>query len=597
MQGKFRPDEQNLVEVLSRKVPYSVPKFQREYSWERDKVETFWDDLIINHRKVEKSTTSLENEYYFGAMVFLKERNGDDVILVDGQQRMATVTTLLCVIRDILNSLKNSETVSGEVKISAASAETFVSSFIHEATDEGEFLFWKLSLNVRNREFFRKHVQAFGEPVEKLTNMRRERQKTRSEKNLELAYKFLNDKVTKFQNSYDIHEQPNKLRSLVSRLLNWFAIISIGVETEEDAFDIFETLNERGERLIIGDLVKNMLMKKVSPSERDALDTSWGEIMNNLGGENRRIDQFLTYSWYSRRFFNDGKLSKNTLFKTIKTQTSDENAVLRYAHSLVEDSETYDALTNPEDHKSYWNDDELVHYLSSLKLLGAERTLPPLITGFRKFGEERQEYKEFVRIVLSFFFRFKTFADGSADSVLDHMVNISSFISGLDSTQETPVTCEPWKTEKIKEYLQKQVDSDEKFNHDFAIWSTESSTSAKYVLYELENQIAEERNEELKPISKLTWEHVLPVEFEKHWSEFQDAVNYVDRLGNMTILKGRTNTSIQNKSFSYKKEKAYSQSFLHINQETVNNHEDWTPDIIENRQKDFAERALKIWHF
>jgi len=239
----------------------------------------------------------------------------------------------------------------------------------------------------------------------------------------------------------------------------------------------------------------------------------------------------------------------------------------------------------------------LVHYLSSLKLLTAERTLPCLLSAYRQFGTEKSEFKELVRIILSFFFRFKTFADGSADGVLKQMVEVSSFISGQDITRTPPEPCEPWKTSKIKEKLKDAVVSDEEFKDKFSKWSLESSTISRYVLYELENLYAGKRNEELRPVTKLTWEHILPVKYEEFWPDFSDPENYVKRLGNMTILKRKLNSTIKNKDFATKKEQAYESSALEINVQTVNSEDEWTPEIINERQKKFAEKAVEIWSF
>lgn len=597
MQGKFRPDEQSIKEILSKRIPYVVPLFQREYSWGPDKIDAFWSDMISNHLKVGTSlpVAAEDNEYYFGAMVFVREPKQENITLVDGQQRFATVTMFLCAVRDILFEIKSSDTTE-EIKLNATSSETFVSSFIEEKTDEGDFLFWKLDLNVRNKDFFRK-IQKIGLPNDKILELRSNFKKRKSEKNLENTYKSFSKKIFEFKNEFTPDEQPNKLRSLVSRMVEWFSIISIGVTSEEDAFNIFESLNERGEPLIIGDLVKNMLMQKVKESERYGLDTIWGEIMNNLKGIENKTDQFLTYSWYSRRFFGNDKVSKKNLFKKIKINIPDESAVLSYSAILQEDSEIFAALNDPSNYPSYWDDEDTIHYLSSLKSLNAERTIPCLMTAYRKFGSDKNLFREFSRILLSFFFRFKTFQNESADRVLEIMVNLSSYLSGLDPTQDPPTTCAPWGIKDVKDYLKKPVDSDEKFELDFSTWSTESSTTAKYVLYELENIYAHERKGELKTLSNLTLEHILPKENAKHWPKFKNADSYVHRLGNMSIIKGRINSSIKNKNFSVKKLDAYSQSTLKINSETVNNHTEWTSDIIDKRQKEFAEKAIEIWKF
>src|SRR6266576_3543848 len=88
----FQPDKRTLGQILSNtSPPIRVPDYQRDYSWDKDQIEEFWNDLI------EFSGTSLEGlvgrEYFLGASVLVN--NGTFHLLLDGQQRLATATILL----------------------------------------------------------------------------------------------------------------------------------------------------------------------------------------------------------------------------------------------------------------------------------------------------------------------------------------------------------------------------------------------------------------------------------------------------------------------------------------------------------------------
>src|SRR5437764_12378482 len=73
-----------------------VPAFQRPFSWEKSHVSAFWEDVITFHAQLSKR--SAQDLYFLGPIVILPEE--DDVKLLDGQQRLATVTVLLAVLRD-----------------------------------------------------------------------------------------------------------------------------------------------------------------------------------------------------------------------------------------------------------------------------------------------------------------------------------------------------------------------------------------------------------------------------------------------------------------------------------------------------------------
>lgn len=69
---------------------YKIPRFQRPYSWDKDNIEDFWNDSIVESPK----------DYFIGSFVVFKSSNNVYGI-VDGQQRLTTITIILCCIRDI----------------------------------------------------------------------------------------------------------------------------------------------------------------------------------------------------------------------------------------------------------------------------------------------------------------------------------------------------------------------------------------------------------------------------------------------------------------------------------------------------------------
>jgi uncharacterized protein with ParB-like and HNH nuclease domain len=98
---KIESTDQDIRTMLSSAY-YRIPRFQRPYSWERENIQEFWDDVVRDN----------PSDYFIGSMVVYKEgqqRYG----VVDGQQRLTTITILLCVLRNTLERLKLSDLAEG----------------------------------------------------------------------------------------------------------------------------------------------------------------------------------------------------------------------------------------------------------------------------------------------------------------------------------------------------------------------------------------------------------------------------------------------------------------------------------------------------
>src|SRR3989338_9813727 len=135
----FESRRLTLGELITGANIYEVPSHQRDYSWEKEEIEEFWRDLIGAIK---------EENYFFGSMIFQDSINEKIKIILDGQQRLATVTILLSAIRDLLYELKDYDY-----------AQEIQSHFIIDKYLKKEVR--KLTLNVRNNDFFYYCIQKF----------------------------------------------------------------------------------------------------------------------------------------------------------------------------------------------------------------------------------------------------------------------------------------------------------------------------------------------------------------------------------------------------------------------------------------------------
>lgn len=120
-----------------------VPPFQRSYSWQKTHIATFWEDIRYFHETKQASET-----YFLGPIVVLPDEPALQIQLLDGQQRLATITVLLCAMRDIAREKGG--------QAGADLARDVQRDFIL-CEDEDDS--WALTLNELDRIFFRDNVQ------------------------------------------------------------------------------------------------------------------------------------------------------------------------------------------------------------------------------------------------------------------------------------------------------------------------------------------------------------------------------------------------------------------------------------------------------
>ena len=217
---------------------FKIPRFQRPYSWDRENIEDFWNDTI----------TENEGDYFIGSMVVYKLEDYK-FGLVDGQQRLTTVTMLLSVIRESFKKHGFEELARGTQNLIEKSDLDNQKHYVLQTETSYPYL--------------QEYIQKYDDP-EIDTPLKEE------EKNLEKGFYLLKsyiedaiDSITKdstISNEKKKDLIKKKLIEIRSKLLK-LKLIFVELDNEDDAYIIFETLNTRGKDLRVSDLVKNHLTK------------------------------------------------------------------------------------------------------------------------------------------------------------------------------------------------------------------------------------------------------------------------------------------------------------------------------------------------
>ncbi|WP_431018722.1 DUF262 domain-containing protein [Burkholderia cepacia] len=288
---ELNAETRSVNEIFSPNKKYIVPRFQREYSWQTEEVEEFWDD-VVQQIKLAPGKKIRNEEYFIGCIVLVGEDSRPEYLIVDGQQRLTTLTILLRVIVDRLSELGES------------TAATALYKNVIEGTDNDGKQYFKL-INESPKPFFQNELQA-------LKPSKLKKAETEEETLLLAAFSTLKKKLKEFGIAGLSPIEATK--ALRDQVLNYLKFILVTAKSEDDAYTIFETLNARGLSLTSVDLIKNWVFKnynQVHPN--DDAKYIWGEIRKSITRFSD-LETFFRHYWNSKYAF----ASDDRLYKSFK---------------------------------------------------------------------------------------------------------------------------------------------------------------------------------------------------------------------------------------------------------------------------------------
>lgn len=597
-----------LWELHNGNVRFYVPKFQRNYAWNKEKVETLWSDLMEGFQNIKDvSYPTQEGQYLLGPIVLVHEKE-NKYWVIDGQQRLSTITMLFCVARDIIRE---------NIRIDSNMAPAGYGGIMEmlENTDmRGKHSSWKLVLNDTDVGMFRQIQEYEDIPKPQVERFKEIKPKTKSQKLLKENYVLLYDKImnavcTRFDDQFDDfdYKKTQNVEDLIKQnleTLNHFLthvkinnfVVKVVVEDSGTAYQIFETLNYRGEELSKSNLIKNYVLNLVkNEDDQYSLSNDWNNIFDIIIDQGEKDDVFILESLRSRNFSPYKKPTKNNLYDIVRASINDDENARNYVKNLTTDAEFLATLYNPKKYKDNSSEDDIY----AIKTLGAKSIRVPILVAYRKwFGTDKTSYRRLVEFLVKFFFKIKIIRGIHAGKIEKIMSEISEMIESGKPLQNV--------IKKLQEH-----DDHEDFKYNFGKFMADPPpNAAKYTLQQITMSL-EGKYVDARHINSLTLEHILPQKIEE-WDKdkfFQDyhgnkkMEDFIGHLGNLTLLKDTLNSKLQNARFEKKKcsidddghEVGYETSLLKINLQTVCNHREWTARIIEERGKSFEHHADPIW--
>lgn len=562
----FNTTNSTLRQLLGNGLRYRVPMFQRDYSWGPDEWDDLWQDIVA---VVEEDA---EPAHYMGYLV-LQSTNNRAFDVIDGQQRMTTMSVLILAAVDHLMDLSASAGPDSENRQRADQIRSSYIGYLDPVTLISQA---KLTLNRNNDRFYQNYLVPLEQPL-------RKQGLNASENLLRQAFLWFKDRIKRQSDGNGV-----AVAQLVDALVDKLFFTVITVTDELNAFKVFETLNSRGVRLSTTDLLKNYLFSVVScdrPHEEDikALEGRWDSIVDLLGSE--RFPEFLRTFWNSRNKL----VRKADLFKVIRSATQDRPAAFTLIREMDRNAQVYVALRRPEEGDN-WTPEERKS-LEQLKMFNVRQPLSLLLAVFERFGEEdRRGFQKFLRAITILSFRYNVICGRQSKDQEGIYNQIAQEISSsaIENINEALVKLLPIYPDD-REF---QAVFEEKA---LRTTSHRNKKVVRFILFQLEEHLSSNAFE--IESSRYTIEHILPENpSDDNWGQFteQQQETFTYRLGNMTVLEAKDNRDLGHSDYD-KKRLTYEKSCFAITRNLADQYDQWTMEKIRANQRWMAKQATSIW--
>ena len=554
-------------QVMGNGLKYNVPRFQRDYSWREEQWEDLWQDII--------ESCQTESSHYMGYLV-LQSSDNINFIIIDGQQRLTTISIfILAALHELKILVKSDE--------NQKRMDAIQSSFIGFTDPVSLQLKYKLNLNRNNDRHFKTYLCGLLEPPVRNIN--------RSEKLMGEALRYFRKELkSHFDNRLKGQEVARLIESMVQKLI--FTTITVG--SDVNAYTVFETLNARGVQLSTPDLVKNYIFSLIDrkgdlhDEQIKGLEDKWSNIIGQLG--EYKFSHFIRVDWNSHNDFS----RKSELFKKIKTNLKDAMSAKKYLDRLQENSQIYSALQSENDefwtrHKDgLYNEEDLKF---SLKMLNWFNIIAPqsvLIAGFHKFNSK--DFIKFLYYIETLSVRYNIIC-GKSPGPQEKIYSETARAIEQSSKISPDIA--------VSKILKKIYPSDEEFMSAFEVKifkTQQTAKKARYFLYRIEKYL---NKNQFPSFDNSSLEHILPKNPSEKWlKEFESEdklEDWINRIGNMTLLSHEQNTLAGRKDFEEKRKHLQDSPFEIAKQCLKYNK--WDENAISARQKWLAEQAKMIWRF
>ncbi|WP_292115130.1 DUF262 domain-containing HNH endonuclease family protein [Mesorhizobium sp.] len=548
--------ERVIKQVFSDDYAFEIPAYQRPYAWETDQVRELLNDLLD---AMDDPDTS-GGVYFLGSIVLIKAPAAAQAKVVDGQQRLTTLTILLSVLRDL--------TSDPERRLDRG-------KYIYQKAnpDTGAAARHRLLLRERDRDFFHNHIQMAAATTSLPETERLESSQLRLIENATLLRSRL--------------EQMDETRrdQLVAFIIQRCYLVVVAVPTAEAARRIFTVLNARGLDLTATDILKADLLDRAGDEREDALAKRWEAVELELGR-----DSFVDLFGHIRMIHEREKPRS-----ALETAFADKVPAFRgdaeeFIKNVLEPgADAYGILNDPAEVRQLFGQEASRAVKSLHRIDNKDWVAPALLRLWRRQQGEGPAVARFlIDLERLAYFLFVTRADAN-----ERMTRYANVMDEFDPRQERTAP-------DVGMQLTEAEKADFRTGLDGPLYR--KSRVCRPILQRLDEALTAGGAEYDHPIISI--EHVLPqtIAPDSEWADLfpnlPERELWTHRLANLVLLTRRINTRASNWSFQRKKDEYFLGQDgavpFHITQQ-VREKLSWTVQVLDARQTELLGKLSEVW--
>jgi uncharacterized protein with ParB-like and HNH nuclease domain len=534
---------------------FIIPPFQRNYSWGETECKELFEDVVLAYKV--GNTASDPKKHYLGNIVYYKGENDgaiyDEIVLVDGQQRVTTMLLMICAIRDSIDDTAKKESIDKRY-------------LYNETTDE----FYKVRLRQTeyDSEGFLKVVNQDRREIDENTNVW---------KNYLLLKKLLLESCI----------DPEKLLNYLTNIE--IVDIDLKISNLEEVQTVFEKINATGKPLTASDKIRNwVLLHKSSREQKRLYENYWLQIENLLTSDN--VTRF----------------ARDFLIMKLKNDIIEGNAYGEFKAYLVDfcNNNREDLLREMLRYAKYYRwilfkdapNPELRRILNMLDYLKTDDAKPLYMYLLELlYTDNLPELIKILNLFTDFMLRYRIVKPSGGGGALRSV--IQSLIEKTDAGEIEP------KHEVFLRELSNSANASQRFPDDDEFKSCLLQNSKLNHSY---GRLLLVRMEEHKynmrttvPFDEGTVEHLMPQTLTDEWkknlggSEIAESIydKYLNSIGNLALVSGRYNSSLSNNEWA-KKRVALADVEFNLTKNVAQSNV-WNENTISNRAGELAELAIK----
>ena len=556
------PENRSFSEIMGNSKSYTIPRFQRDYSWKEEQLSELWQDI--------EQMPDNKTQHFMGYLVF---KTGDNASyeVIDGQQRLTTINLYILAALACFQekSDKNEDKEENDQRIEIY--RTAYIGFLDTVTLNTKS---RLILNRNNKDHFQAIIRELGVPRSRLEIINATNRK------LNKGFQFFKKKLD------ELNLSGKDLAQHIEDVTNGLAFITISVEDDLNAYLVFETLNARGVQLSAPDLLKNYLLSTVAQDSTynkdhfDDFDERWAGILKQLGESN--FTDFLR----SHVGISQPLPSKKDLYRSLKKTVTKSAQVFNHLKEIENNAPIYTMIRN--ERGRFWDslDDGKYHeakpYLETLRTFNIKTPMSLLMSAFNTYSDNPKDFIKILQWITAISIRYNVIGEKIAN---DQETLYNKIANDLYNNPKL-------KPNDIKHRLKPVYLNDTDFESAFRIKQMPSRQTNKRIVFLL-SQIEKQANDGKAPPLNITLEHILPYSPNDEWKEYFGLETYadaIDRLGNLTIVSGK---NMGQEPFDEKREFLAKRDFA-VNRK-IATYDKWDIAALDDYQSWLAKKAKSIW--